>query len=793
MTPMLSGFAAMITGDPKVRVLITGGTPCTDGKVIYLRPPMELGDEMAHDRTRCDLRTAYGPDCAACERQEDIMTGLYHEIAHIAFDSFAPVSDADKIAVLNHALRSAGETDDESTRAGKIKARIDSAHRLTTSSYIGLSSLISPHLPNIVNAMEDWRVNAAMQNARPGTKIAFESRCRRIFDRGIVQQDGSVMRWADAPKNGQVTIALMLRLAGYSYETLAPEVIECVESDEMTEVLNEVARTTFTAADIYSHALNVLEVLRKYGFCKHEDDPEDDVPPPPSPGMTSDEEDASPVSGEPSEPNDDDKSSGGGGEADDTESDSTDESDGSAAGTDDDTDDDTAGGASDDDTDDDAAGEPSDDADDDAAGEPSDDADDDDAAGEPSDDADTAGEPSDDAEGDGEGDGTPSDADDADDDAAAGDESGMSGMGGSEGAASSSEADGETEHESDEKPNNGDPDEAAAILSHFLGHDKPHMVVHADDDKPAPERSDPSEPVKMDGDEEGVAEMRRAVDQEQHFDRPSTAISAVQITEARKWETGPFAMFDPMCEEAPESVLGPGLLRMRVAFADNKKGSSVGNLKSGKVNARVLGRRVAVSDPRLFQKNTRPGKKDYFVVIGLDVSGSTASGVIHMMKAAAMAQAELLHRAGIRFAVMAHTGNYSTTGVGVDLVIYEIKGEHDAWDDTARRRLGQLMPVAANLDGHTLEYYRKVCDRSTATEKVVLYYTDGCMPAENYEEELEILLDEIKTCHHKGYTLMAVGVQNDEPLQYGFDTVRLDTLDDIPNVVRHIEKRLSGR
>ena len=126
----------------------------------------------------------------------------------------------------------------------------------------------------------------------------------------------------------------------------------------------------------------------------------------------------------------------------------------------------------------------------------------------------------------------------------------------------------------------------------------------------------------------------------------------------------------------------------------------------------------------------------------------------------------------------------------MDLDIYVIKDADDQWTDKTRDRLRSIYSSAANLDGHTLEFYRKVLDRRRETDRIIMYYTDGAMPAENYAEELAILQDELKTCERKGYLLLAVGVENSEPEQYGMDTVRLDTIEDVPNVVKHLESRL---
>lgn len=244
----------------------------------------------------------------------------------------------------------------------------------------------------------------------------------------------------------------------------------------------------------------------------------------------------------------------------------------------------------------------------------------------------------------------------------------------------------------------------------------------------------------------------------------------------------------------PESILGPALLRMRVAFSDNQRGADLRNRKSGKVDGRVLGKRAYHRDERIFKKRILPGKKNYFVLIGMDVSGSTVGKNIVLEKEAVFAQAELLGRMGIPFAIFAHSGNYHDPSKGraegLDLDIYLVKEVHEPWDSKAQEKLSSLGPDSANLDGHTLEYYRKVLDSVDATDKIILYYTDGKMPAENHDEELEILQREIRICKQKGYTLLGVGIRTDSPVRHGLDTVQVDGHADVVKVVKHLEKRL---
>lgn len=325
----------------------------------------------------------------------------------------------------------------------------------------------------------------------------------------------------------------------------------------------------------------------------------------------------------------------------------------------------------------------------------------------------------------------------------------------------------------------------------------------------------PDQPKQVE--EAEAALMDRAIVQGLYFETPSKNIFGVrehkygepQMVEGKNmstgwradeyvslWgspkETGVEGDFDPS-----ETVLGPALMRMRVAFSDNARGHENRHLKSGKVDARVLGKRAPLHDERLFKRRILPGKKDYFVLIGMDISGSTVGKNLILEKKAVMAQAMLLHRMGVKFAIFAHSGNYHNPTdygkSGLDLEMYFVKEAHEPWTEKVAERLRNLCPSAANLDGHSMEYYRKYLDKQDATDKVLLYYTDGKMPAENHDEELEILQREINIFRQKKYTLLGVGIRTDSPIRHGLDTVQVDEEEDVVKVVKHIEKRLVTR
>jgi cobalamin biosynthesis protein CobT len=809
MLPNMTAFAQALTGDPKMRV-VPGPSPMTDGRKIYMAPRIELGDPMTHpDRAACNERDHYEtPVCAACRVREGLMVSLYHEIAHIIFDSFEEMSDAAKIALVQHVLTERGAADG-TTRAGKIAKRID---EIAPKTYVEAGHLVSPFLPLISNALEDARVNAAMFKARPGVRVMFRGRTSRLFSEGLAMPDGRVTRWYDAPPNAQATVGLLAKASGYNYDSwFTDDVLELLADDELTELL-DMTTTVPGAREIFEQSIKALEIMRRYGFCKSPEDPEDD------------EQEQEP---------------GGDESGDDEPEVGEDDSAGEGAGSDDDSDEGGPEGTpcpNGDPGDSDETGDGSAPAD----GPPADgDATEQDGPG--GDDVEQDGPGGDDVEQDGpptEQDGPPEDDTPSDQDAPGdGDDAGMT-------AEQDGNDDGREMRDADD-PFDEDAEQGERSDGQGSGvdGDGTGTGTHGGDAGGTASTPDPmgtpdevEEAVKVfgehadeiAGDDDGDGgdeqteteredfEMEKAISQSNHFDRTSRNIFGVRwhtydddVIDSRgynhtrshygAWSPEEYDSY-PISHPA-ETVVGPSLMRMRRVFSDNRKAAHDRNRKSGKLNNRVLGRRIATGDERLFKKKTVPNKKDYLVVIGLDVSGSTAGYNLPIIKSAAYAQADLLHRTGVPFVVIAHSGFYHDSGdlyggysrgsdLQWDVDLFVIKSEDEPWNEKTQQRLAHLSPAACNLDGHTMEQYRKICDRSTATDKIIMYYTDGSMPAENYDDELAVLTDEIETCRKKGYTLMAVGVNTDAPLQHGLDTVTITHVDEVPAVVRHLESKM---
>ena len=380
-----------------------------------------------------------------------------------------------------------------------------------------------------------------------------------------------------------------------------------------------------------------------------------------------------------------------------------------------------------------------------------------------------------------------------------------------------------SQSEPDDRSNHGDhveEEDAGEAELIETGPDEGHGIEV--DSTPAPEYGTPDtfystsqvlhdknlKSKKEDSKEEKAA-ITVAVLQGQYFETPSQRVLGVVEYDRNSEEDNCLNVWQKISEKeaiefgvkcdtkVSEAILGPSLLKLRRVFSDNKNSKMERNRRSGKVNAKVLGKRAWSGDDRLFQKKRVPGKKDYAVIIALDVSSSTLGSNLALIKRAAMAQAELCHRLGVDFAVYAHNAFIEKDENdkrihNFVMGVYHIKDFNEPWNDAAKAGLDNICGLNGNLDGHAVEYFRKRLDEVEATDKIIMYYTDGKMPAANAKEELVILQRELKTITRLGYVMLGVGIRTDSPTRHGLDTVQVDDDADLVKVVTHLGKRLSG-
>ncbi len=213
----------------------------------------------------------------------------------------------------------------------------------------------------------------------------------------------------------------------------------------------------------------------------------------------------------------------------------------------------------------------------------------------------------------------------------------------------------------------------------------------------------------------------------------------------------------------------------------------------------------------MFRRVEKPSKRSYAVLIGVDLSGSTCREdgghtVNDVLVELAWRQAELLDACGIPFQIVGHTGGWHREGsipdgfpTGTTTDLYVAKTFAERWDPGAKMATAAFPACSQNLDGQTMQAYIRMLASQRATDRLLLYYTDGAMPAEDATRQERILRSELalaeawsKRRDHR-LTVVGVGYGTDSPTEYGLDTILVDRHEPIATQVAIVVDGLAER
>lgn len=724
-----------MTGNDKIKVVADARKNATNGRTVWLAVPLALGRDTDHIQELCGKRDDnLWMLCPRCAAEDEVHSNVCHEACgHIVFDSFVDVSpELKRKAFVNFLLPKVEAVDP--SRVDEVWERIKAAKQA-----MEIASVVDAWLPLTFNVVEDVFVNKSMYADRPGTWQSMYATDYKYLTTGTKKLDGTISTWADAKPDQKAIMALYSIANDYHFalDLLGDEIKPVVRDPRIQQAMStESVLGCKDAGDRLSLACDVLGFLRDHGFGI---DHRSFIfkPPPIVIEMTQEEFDELDIQESTEEPDPEEP------EVhikitDADEEEENEEPDTPPDTTEDETQSIPEPQEGEGDSDESEGDEGDDEGDDsDADGEPStEESDDDSEAGESS-----SSQSSEDSDEEGEG----------------------------EQEATSSErtlepGTPEYEEELDKRAqqDRAEAEEATEAVQEFMGHG---------------EDTESDLPTREEVEEQELAELY--INQKPYFDETSTKISGLQEVQADENKVASVSL-----ASAPTvGDIQPSLIPLRVAFTNNKRVGIETGLRHGpRLSTKHLFT-SALDDPTIFGRKHLPVAKSWAVCIGLDVSGSTAGGKIDTIKRGGYAMAELLNQCGIAFSVFAHSG---VSGV----VIVNVKNFDEPWGDTQRKRCMGLQPFAANLDGHTMEFYRKQVERQRTTDKLIMYFTDGRMPLENFEEELQILQREIILCKQLNIKLVGVGVGTDSPRKHGLDTVRYDSLKMLPDLVNALAERL---
>jgi len=263
LCPGLTIVAKACTGNNKV-VVRPGSSSCTDGKTIWIRPSIELGDDMTHERRKCGKRDneTKVPLCPACARDDRVLAVSYHEIAHIAFASFSKGGD-ERTRVWRRRAES----------LGRDPARVHAADR--DGGHLAVAGLIDPHLPWAFNAYEDVRVNTLMRKERPGFINMTRAMTNDILENGIDDGAGGKVQWRDQPTHAQAGIAAYAmadETDGVWRPKLDEDAVGIVFEDEVVKRLSADVADSKDTYDTMELAFELVKRFRELGILPEPDD-----------------------------------------------------------------------------------------------------------------------------------------------------------------------------------------------------------------------------------------------------------------------------------------------------------------------------------------------------------------------------------------------------------------------------------------------------------------------------------------------------------------------------------------
>lgn len=257
MLPMLERYARAVLRDPNVQVHATHKmSSYTDGKNVYIQPPMKLGDNLVHAVGSCGTR---GENkrlvCPACDVDEIVMSLLYHEVSHLAFGSFVSPEKLGRKALAGLVVEwHPPQACDHGIEILEAMAK--------SSAYMEMASHFDDRLPLMMNGLEDARVNASMLKVRPGTKVMLDARTHEVFTNPIEMMNGQTRSWHEMPIDGQVSVGMLLAASGYhEHLDVLHEEAQAILADK---VLMDLARKIGKAKNAHELAVHTADVWRRF-------------------------------------------------------------------------------------------------------------------------------------------------------------------------------------------------------------------------------------------------------------------------------------------------------------------------------------------------------------------------------------------------------------------------------------------------------------------------------------------------------------------------------------------------
>lgn len=294
MVPQLTSYVRAVAGDKSLVVRATAGITRTDGRVVWIRPPLRLGDEIKHEKAKCSTRSkvTYRQECPACDLHEMVMACIYHELAHVLFGTMVPPTEAGLKPI--HDLIREWHPVDACDHAEQLFRQIAQWAATGDNTYLANAAAFDMRLKLLLNSLEDARVNSAMFTARPGTRAMMDANVAEVFEDGIEGDGETNERWEERDVDSQIFIGLFLVASEYfnHLEQLVDDAREVLAHEEIEPLVMMVARC-YTIHEVVELTCRIWQKLQDLGRfvkpkCEKIEEPELPDEPEDMPGLPSD-------------------------------------------------------------------------------------------------------------------------------------------------------------------------------------------------------------------------------------------------------------------------------------------------------------------------------------------------------------------------------------------------------------------------------------------------------------------------------------------------------------------------
>ncbi len=266
MIPHISGFVKSFA--PQVVSVNVGSSTRTeyhgDNKYhVYIQPFLDLITPRNHRRVFCDVVDESGSyKCKACESEERIYFCIFHELAHILYNSFDKI-DLRKTHI---GCRVGAFQYGNDEYANFISKKVKESKTSPIKNYDAfiVAGKLHANITFMLKAFEDIRIENAIAEHRQGFMRMSRNFWKRSLANGVYLEEGEVKYFSDYPVDVQIVFASIVASKDISLEEFDDKVIDAVNLAKNVGLLD--TSKIKSIADSAIRSTELVGFYHKLGF-----------------------------------------------------------------------------------------------------------------------------------------------------------------------------------------------------------------------------------------------------------------------------------------------------------------------------------------------------------------------------------------------------------------------------------------------------------------------------------------------------------------------------------------------